>query len=128
MVIKYMDVDTDKITANDYKKHLLVKYNDSPSFIQTDWMTLAMYGVPKLDKYHLSEQSRRYIKLSLNEPNFTKFILKLDTYVPSDKCKAKYLNTKRQDFTYTPLNENLVQKITHHFSKSKLQQMIMTIF
>ena len=76
MVINYMDVDTDKITANDYKKHLLVKYEDSPFYIQTEWLILCMYGVPKLDKYHLTEQSRRYIKLSLHEPNFTKFILK----------------------------------------------------
>ena len=103
MVIKYMDVDTDKITANDYKKQLLVKYEDSPFYIQTDWMTLAMYGVPKLDKFHLTEQSRRYIKLSLNNPDFTKFILKLDSHFSSDKFKAKYLTDKQQDFSYIPI-------------------------
>ena len=103
MVIKYMDIDTDNITANDYKKQLLVKYNDQPLYIQTNWMTLAMYGVPKVDKYHQTEQSRRYIKLSLNDPEFTKFILKLDTFFSSDKFKTKYLNEKQQDMTYIPI-------------------------
>jgi len=86
-----MDIDTDKITANDYKKQLLVKYDDTPFYIQTNWMTLSMYGVPKVDKYHQTEQSRRYIKLSLNDPDFTKFIIKLDTYFSSDKFRTKIL-------------------------------------
>ena len=38
MVVKFNEVETDKLTANEYKKHLLVKYNDQPCFIQTDWM------------------------------------------------------------------------------------------
>ena len=103
MVVKYMVVDTDKITANEYKKHLYVKYEDQPFFIQTEWMTLQFYGVPNKDKYHLTEQSRRYIKLSLHDPEFTKFILGLDTYFTSEKFKSKYLSEKQMDFSYIPL-------------------------
>ena len=103
MVVKFNEVETDKLTANEYKKHLLVKYNDQPCFIQTYWMKLDHYGVPKIDKYHTTEESRRYIKLSLSDPDFTKFILKLDNYFSSDKFKTKNLNDKQQNFTYIPI-------------------------
>ncbi len=115
MVVKFNEVETDKLTANEYKKHLLVKYNDQPCFIQNDWMKLDHYGVPKIDKYHTTEESRRYIKLSLSNPDFTEFILKLDDYFSSDKFKSKNLTEKQQSFTYIPIykqgNENYTSSI-----------------
>ena len=105
MVVKFTEVETDKLTANEYKKHLLVKYNDQPCFIQTNWMKLDHYGVPNKDKYHPTEESRRYVKvpLPLSDPDFTKFILKLDTYFSSDKFKSKCLTQKQSDFSYIPI-------------------------
>ena len=63
-------------------------------------MKLDHYGVPNKDKYHPAEESRRYVKvpLPLSDPDFTKFILKLDTYFSSDKFKSKYLTQKQSDF------------------------------
>ena len=79
MVIKYMDIQTEKITANELKKHLLIRYEDQPLFIQSDWLQLTSYGVPKQDKFHTTEESRRFIQIPLveNEP-FSNFIKYLD--------------------------------------------------
>ena len=104
MVVKFMDLQTEKITANELQKHLIIKYNDQPLFIQTDWKQLTHYGVPKEDKYHNTEESRRYIQIPLVEnDNFTNFIKQLDEYFSSDKFKTKYLTDKQQNFTYIPI-------------------------
>ena len=104
MVVKFMDVDTEKITANEYKKHLLIKYEDKPLFIQSNWDKLTHYGVPKNDKFHTTEESRRFIQIPLveNEP-FSNFIKYLDEYFSSDKFKTKYLTEKQQKFKYIPI-------------------------
>lgn len=103
MVVKFMDVEIDKITAKEYKKHLLIKYDNKPLFIQTIWLQLSQYGVPKEDKYHTTEESRRYIQLPLAiDDNFTNFIKSLDEYFSSDKFRLQYL-TDKQSFNYTPI-------------------------
>ena len=53
-----MDLQTEKITANELQKHLIIKYDDQPLYVQTDWKQLTHYGVPKEDKYHTTEESR----------------------------------------------------------------------
>jgi hypothetical protein len=101
-----MDIKTDNITANELKKHLIIRYDDKPLFIQTDWKQLTNYGVPKEDKYHNTEESRRYIQIPLNDSesdNFTNFIKQLDEYFSSDKFRAKYLTEKQQDMSYIPI-------------------------
>ena len=104
MVVKFMDLQTEKITANELQKHLIIKYDDQPLYIQTDWKQLTHYGVPKEDKYHTTEESRRYIQIPLVEnDNFTNFIKQLDEYFSSDKFKTKYLTDKQQNFTYIPI-------------------------
>ena len=104
MVVKFMDLQTEKITANELQKHLIIKYNDQPLYVQTDWKQLTHYGVPKEDKYHTTEESRRYIQIPLTEnDSFTNFIKQLDEYFSSDKFKTKYLTDKQQNFTYIPI-------------------------
>ncbi len=55
--MKFSDINTDKITANEYKKNLLIKYGDDKDFlhVQTEWMQLTQYGVPREDKFHTTE-------------------------------------------------------------------------
>jgi hypothetical protein len=104
MVIKYLDILTEKITANELKKHLIIRYEDQPLFIQSDWLQLTNYGVPKNDKFHTTEESRRYIQIPLvDNHSFTNFIKQLDEYFSSDKFRTKYLTEKQQDMTYIPI-------------------------
>ena len=55
-----MDLQTEKITANDLQKHLVIKCDDQPLFIQTDWKQLTHYGVPKEDKQKKVEDIYKY--------------------------------------------------------------------
>ena len=99
-----MDIQTEKITANDLQKHLIIKYEDKPLYVQTEWKQLTHYGVPKEDKYHNTEESRRYIQIPLTEgDSFTDFIKQLDTFFSSDKFRTKHLTDKQQNFTYIPI-------------------------
>ena len=55
MTLKYNDVEIDSIKGNMYKNHLLISYKSERLNIQTNWITLSHYGVPKSDKYHTTE-------------------------------------------------------------------------
>ena len=74
MSVKFSDVEFDKITANKYLQHLLVNYENKRFLIQTDWMTLTHYGIPKNDKFHPTEESRRYLQIPLNDDKFNNCI------------------------------------------------------
>ena len=95
--MKFCDIQPENITANEYKKNLLIKYGDDKDFlqVQTEWMQLTQYGVPREDKFHTTEKQRQYIQLPLNDEAFTNFIKQLDNYFSSDKLKQKYLTTKQ---------------------------------
>ena len=104
MTLKYDNVEIDKITGNMYKNHLLINYKNDRLNIQTDWITLNYYGVPKADKYHTTEESRRYIQIPLNnDDNFTKLIQSLDNHLSSDNFKKEFLEEKQHNFNYIPI-------------------------
>ena len=104
MTFKYNDVEIDKITGNIYKNHLLINYKNERLNIQTNWITLSHYGVPKYDKFHTTEESRRYVQIPLiPDDNFTKFIQSLDIHFSSDNFKKQFLEEKQQKFNYIPI-------------------------
>ena len=100
MTLKYSDVELDKIIGNKYKNHLLVNYENRRFIVQTDWMTLSHYGVPKCDKFHTTEESRRYLQIPLNDDNLSNFIHTLDNVFSSENFRNTYLNEKQRDFNY----------------------------
>ena len=93
MTLKYNDVEID-IKGNMYKNHLLINDKEQRLNIQTNWITLSHYGVPKSDKYHTTEESRRYIQIPLIDDTFTKFIQSLDNHFSSDNLKKQFLDEK----------------------------------
>ena len=103
--MKFDEIKFNSISATEYKKKLLVKYGDDKDFlhVQTEWMQLTQYGVPREDKFHTTEKQRQYIQLPLNDEAFSNFIKELDKYFSSDKFKQKYLTTKQQSYSYTPI-------------------------
>ncbi len=104
MTMKYDNVEIDKIKGVMYKDHLLINYNNERLNIQTNWLLLSHYGIPKADKYHTTEESRRYIQIPLNnDDNFTKFIQALDNHFSSDYFKKQFLDEKQQNFNYIPV-------------------------
>ena len=106
MVIKFNSIKVKSITAKQYKEHLLLEYNDNNFVVQSDWMTLDNYGVPKLDnKFNSTEESRRYLQIPLNNENetFSTFVLQLDEYFSSDYFKQKYFDKKQQKYSYVDI-------------------------
>ena len=103
MTFKYNDVEIDKITGNTYKNHLLVNYKNERLNIQTNWITLSHFGVPKSDKFHTTEESRRCLQIPLHDDSFTKFIQSLDNHFASDNFKKQFLDEKQQKFNYIPI-------------------------
>ena len=104
MILKYNDVEIDSIKGNMYKNHLLINYKNDRLNIQTDWILLSHFGIPKADRYHTTEESRRYIQIPLiNDDNFYKFIQSLDNYFSSDNFKKQFLEEKQQNFDYIPI-------------------------
>ena len=98
MTLRYNDVEIDSTKGNMYKNHLLINYKNDRLNIQTDWLTLSHYGAPKSDRYHTTEESRRYIQIPLNnDDNFTKFIQSLDNHFSSDNFKKQFLDEKQQN-------------------------------
>ena len=112
MTLKYNDVQIDRIKGNIYKNLLLINYEDydyDRQFfrrlnIQTNWINLTHYGVPKSDKFHTTEESRRYLQIPLiDDDDFTQFIQSLDKHFASDNFKKQFLDVKQQNFNYIPI-------------------------
>ena len=103
MTLKYSDVELDKINGSKNKDQLIVKYENKHLIIQTNWMTLTHYGIPKNDKFHTTEESRRYLQIPLIEnDSFTNFIQSLDEHFSSENFKHHYLSENQQNFNYIP--------------------------
>ena len=96
MTLKYSNVKIDDITAKLFNKHLLISYEKQNLMVQSEWMTLTHGGVPKSDKYHTTEESRRYMQIPLNDDDFKDFINNLDIYFGSDSFKNSYLNEQQK--------------------------------
>jgi len=127
---------------------LLIKYGEEkqPLTIQTEWMTLSQYGTHREDKFHTTEESRRYIQIPLNNNDaLSKFIHNLDTYFTSDKFKNKYLTEKQQKYNYIPIfkdrgdenyppsikikldvdeNGNILSEFFHTIDKENVKQIV----
>ena len=80
MTLKYNDVEINNIKGNMYKNHLLLNCNNERINIQTDWIYLSHYGIPNSDKYHTTEESRRFLQIPLIDDNFKNFIQSLDNH------------------------------------------------
>ena len=103
MTLKYSNVDIDKLYGKMYKDRLLINYETTNFMIQTDWFKLTHYGIPKGDKYHTTEESRRYFQIPLEDNDFKSFIDNLDKHFSSDNFRSTYLNEKQRSFNYIPI-------------------------
>ena len=100
-MLKYSDVEIHKLTGKIYKSHLMCNYDTTDLLIQSNWMQLTHYGVPKSDKYHTTDESRLYFQIPLIDHDFKHFITNLDTHFNSDDFGNNYLNENHKKlYTY----------------------------
>ena len=67
--LKYSDVKPEKIAFSKFKGHTLIRYTNNDLIIQSPWLNLSAYGIPRKDKYNQTENSRKYIKIPLDPVN-----------------------------------------------------------
>ena len=113
MTSKYNNVRIDNIEGNIYRNQLLINYGDDVDIhgyhytrinIETNWINLNHYGIPKSDKFHTTEESRRYLQIPLIEgDSFTQFIQSLDKHFNSANFRQRFLDVKQQTFNYIPI-------------------------
>lgn len=121
--VRFGDVSIEKFTCSTYKSLLMIKYDNEQLIVQSPWIRITHYGIPKNDKYNTTEESRRYMKVPLgtthsaskhqasidaisthyDNEDFSLFIKKLDEFFGSDEFKTKYLDDKQQKFKYVKL-------------------------
>ena len=105
--MKFNDVDIDKLDCYMFKDMHHIKYYDEPLVIQSPWLQLTHYGIPRADKlFNTTEESRRYLRVPLEheaDNDFTGSVKKLDAYFSSEYFKHTYLNDKQQNYTYNKM-------------------------
>ena len=56
----YTDIHTDDISFSQWKDAIMFQYqNKSNTCIQSPWIELTHYGIPRKEKYHQTEHSRQ---------------------------------------------------------------------
>ena len=56
--VLYTDINRDDISFSQWKDAIMFQYqNKSNTCIQSPWIELTHYGIPRKDKYHETEQS-----------------------------------------------------------------------
>ena len=104
MTTVFTAINTDRISFYKFKEHTLVKYNGNPMFVQSPWLNISCYGVPRRDKYHTSDDQRLYIKLPVSRgERFATALGDLDEFMQREDVKQQLLGEKYQKYDYCPL-------------------------
>ncbi len=77
-------------------------------FIQTNWIKLNAYGIPRIDEYHIDDSKRTYIKipvdLSIEESKkFSDVISKIDKYLDSTEMRKQLFGDNYSKYKYISL-------------------------
>ena len=98
-------VQTDKLTLHKYKEHLLMKYEGQPLLIQTPWLNINAFGMPRRDKYHTTDDQLKYIKLPLDTnvediKQFHDLLQTIDNKVNNADFRKEHLGEKHNKYAY----------------------------
>ena len=71
--LKFSEVNPQKLSVKPFKNLQLIQYYDDLVIVQSPWIQLTHYGIPTLNKYNATEESRRYLRVPLGDDDFSKF-------------------------------------------------------
>ena len=90
------------ITGTKINKTMIIKFiNKCP--IQTPWIKLNAYGVPKITEYLKTELDRAFIKVPLDDNEFKYKLLEVDMFLGSEGFKQDNLGVDYAKYTYVSL-------------------------
>ena len=102
------------------------KYLDNEFLINSPWINLSSYGISKKNKYHPTDNQRKYIQVPLNQSNqdLISVLKNIDNHIVNNEdLKRQILGDKFDKFEYTPLYKSKEDK--PGYIKSKLDTEIM---
>ena len=101
--LNYTNVKPEKITFSKFKELSLLKYEDKPLLIQTPWIHIDAFGMPKRDKYHTTDDQLKNIHLPINDKEFIKLIQSIDNIMNTDEFRKEHLGEKHDKYLYHPM-------------------------
>ncbi len=83
----------------------LISFTEKEFDIQTPWIKLYTYGIPRLGQYYKTDSSRTFIKVPLNQdiPEVNDFLTKMqgiDEYMKSKEFKTMQFGAKADKYNY----------------------------
>jgi hypothetical protein len=108
-IVSYRDFNTDLIKINGNKTTpAMTMLFMQPFQIQTPFIKMSNYGLPKLSKYTDTELKRCFIKVPLDETYFNndafiEKLLEIDVLLNSQKFRKVHLGPNYKDYEYNPL-------------------------
>jgi len=120
---KYSDIDPKKMSFTDFEENsrakgqkiAYVRYSDSAQgestlVMQTPWITLNTYGIPRAGEYYKDENSRSFMKVPLDIQDECIKILhmkmgELDTILSEDETKKNIFGSSKiaKQYQYQPI-------------------------
>ena len=120
--LNYTNVISEKITFEKYKELLLVKYESKPLLIQTPWLNINAFGMPRRDKYHTTDDQLKNIHLPIDNEEFKKLIQSIDNTINTDEFRKEHLGDKYEKYAYHTMlveKENKPSSIKFKFSTTR---------
>ena len=117
--LKYTDVKPEKMSFSTFKGYTLVKYTNNDLFIQSPWINIFAYGIPRKDKFNQTDNSRKCLKVPLDEKipevsDFVNILKEIDSKMTSNEFKEKFLGDSKDKFEYQAFSKKAKPKKDHH--------------
>jgi hypothetical protein len=106
--LKYSEVNSSKISFATLKGYTLIKYDNNELCIQSPWINLFFYGIPRKDKFNPTDNSRKCIKipLDLQDPEvivFVDMLKDIDAKMGSTEVRKAFLGDNSEKFEYSSM-------------------------
>ena len=98
--LNFLDVKVEAITFKTFKDFILVNHDGVPLLIQTPYMELYSFGMPRRDKYHTTDEQLQNIKIPIENEEFKEMIKAIDKRMSDEEFKKKYLGDKHEKYSY----------------------------
>jgi len=120
MILDYKTLETTnlkftKLEENNRSKGQMIAYPkymaegvETGFFMQSPWIKLYTYGVPKQGEYYKTDEDRLHLRVPFDRElpqvdAYAKKLMELDAYMSSDEMKQEIFGKKASKYTYQPI-------------------------
>jgi hypothetical protein len=123
--LKYTDVKPEKMSFSTFKGYTLVKYMNNDMFIQSPWINIFAYGIPRKGQFNQTDNSRKCLKVPLDEKipevsDFVNILKEIDSKMTSNEFQDMFLGDNKDKFEYSSIYKESQTKERPSYIKLKL--------